>query len=418
MAVDDAGVWTSSEVTSPNDAAANPDALLNSVSCPGQGACVAVGVYEGAGGIEAMDAVEQGGSWTASRLVPPSDAAATPNVVVDSISCASLGDCVAVGYYANAAGADPPMIATESAGAWAQAVGAALPANASVGDYGVYSSVDCATAGECVAIGSYVDDNGSHEGLVGSENGGAWGASSEFPALPTNALPSGSDVEAQVVSPTSLSCLSPVVCSVVGSYQAIGQVPSIFAASTIVPSLSISTTSLPVAAGGSPYKASLTAIGGAPNYTWSVSAGALPKGLGLKAATGTISGTPTAVGTASFTVQVSDNESPAQTASTVLTIKVARPPPPGTVIKVASINSRHRRARFTFKATGQATHFHCALVHLPISRHRMSSKPSYHACSSPKTYTNLRRSKYEFYVRSSGLGGTDPTPARRTFKIT
>jgi hypothetical protein len=56
---------------------------------------------------------------------------------------------------------------------------------------------------------------------------------------------------------------------------------------------------------GVPYSATLTATGGAPGYTWAPISGNVPPGLSLSGA-GTISGTPTAAGTFSFTVQAKD----------------------------------------------------------------------------------------------------------------
>ena len=56
---------------------------------------------------------------------------------------------------------------------------------------------------------------------------------------------------------------------------------------------------------GFPYNSTLTGEGGAPPYTWSVSAG-LPPGLQLNAVAGTISGTPTQVGTATLAFTVTD----------------------------------------------------------------------------------------------------------------
>src|ERR1700759_1516391 len=53
------------------------------------------------------------------------------------------------------------------------------------------------------------------------------------------------------------------------------------------------------------YSVTLAATGGTTPYTWSISAGSLPAGLGLNASTGAITGTPTAGGiTSSFTVKV------------------------------------------------------------------------------------------------------------------
>lgn len=68
----------------------------------------------------------------------------------------------------------------------------------------------------------------------------------------------------------------------------------------------ITTKSLPDGDVGVSYSQTLTVSGGSSTYTWSLSAGSLPAGLSLAAATGVISGTPTAAGTSEFTVQVSD----------------------------------------------------------------------------------------------------------------
>ncbi len=78
--------------------------------------------------------------------------------------------------------------------------------------------------------------------------------------------------------------------------------------------LAVSTTSLTAGTVNIPYQGFLSATGGVPPYTWTITAGSLPAGLTL-ATNGLISGTPTATGTSSFTVQVTDSESPAVTAT-------------------------------------------------------------------------------------------------------
>jgi hypothetical protein len=71
--------------------------------------------------------------------------------------------------------------------------------------------------------------------------------------------------------------------------------------------LVITTTSLPAGTVGTSYTATtLAAAGGTPPYTWSVASGALPSGLSVSSA-GVISGTPTAAGTFSVTLQVNDS---------------------------------------------------------------------------------------------------------------
>lgn len=79
--------------------------------------------------------------------------------------------------------------------------------------------------------------------------------------------------------------------------------------------LSIVTTSLPHARESTAYLQPLVASGGTPDYTWSISAGALPAGFNLAASSGTISGTGSVAGSASFGITVIDSGHPAQTAS-------------------------------------------------------------------------------------------------------
>ena len=86
-------------------------------------------------------------------------------------------------------------------------------------------------------------------------------------------------------------------------------------------SLEITTTALPGGKVGTAYSQTLLSAGGTASRTWSVTTGALPAGLALNAATGVISGTPTAAGTVNFTVQVVDDGS--TIAQKALTIVVA-----------------------------------------------------------------------------------------------
>ncbi len=91
---------------------------------------------------------------------------------------------------------------------------------------------------------------------------------------------------------------------------------------TFAGGLSVSTTSLPGGRVGEVYSRPLSAAGGTEPYTWAVTAGSLPAGVNLNAATGVLSGTPTTAATSSFTVQVTDSSASPQTASRALSIAV------------------------------------------------------------------------------------------------
>jgi len=87
-----------------------------------------------------------------------------------------------------------------------------------------------------------------------------------------------------------------------------------------LPVLAVTTTTLPNGKVGTSYSASVVATGGTTPYAWSIAAGALPTGLALNTSTGAITGTPTTAGTASFTVQVTDNVGATATAPLSLII--------------------------------------------------------------------------------------------------
>ena len=107
---------------------------------------------------------------------------------------------------------------------------------------------------------------------------------------------------------------------------------------TIDVPLTVETTTLPDADQGVTYSTVLVAGGGATPYTWSLASGSvLPTGLtGPTCAdpacrTATISGSATATSPTTFTVEVTDAETPPATATQTFTLTVEPPPsmPPG-----------------------------------------------------------------------------------------
>lgn len=88
---------------------------------------------------------------------------------------------------------------------------------------------------------------------------------------------------------------------------------------------------------GIAYHEQLQAVSGTQPYSWSLSQGTLPNGLTLDTSTGEISGTPTQVENQTFTVQVIDGSTPADTANKVLSIDI-QPVPPLTVTNNQLLN--------------------------------------------------------------------------------
>jgi hypothetical protein len=190
--------------------------FIGSVSCASAGNCSAVGTYtDGSGHSQGLLLSEAAGTWHSGvQAALPSNAATsgTEGVSIYSVSCVSPGYCSAVGSYANnSAGADG-LLLTETAGTWATGVDAALPSNAGAQHLAELNAVSCASAGDCAAVGTYVDGSDSPEGLLLTERAGAWATGVEAP-LPANAVANSKVALSQV------SCASAGNCSAVGEYN-------------------------------------------------------------------------------------------------------------------------------------------------------------------------------------------------------
>ncbi|MEO7062262.1 MAG: Ig domain-containing protein, partial [Dokdonella sp.] len=83
------------------------------------------------------------------------------------------------------------------------------------------------------------------------------------------------------------------------------QIYTIVINATNCPTITVSPTTLPAANAGIPYSQIITASGGAAPYSFAVTSGSLPATLTLSS-TGTLSGTPTTLGSYTFTVTATD----------------------------------------------------------------------------------------------------------------
>ena len=110
--------------------------------------------------------------------------------------------------------------------------------------------------------------------------------------------------------PQVVATLSTILCASVFLSSCGGSAPgssSTAGAGNSATGLTVTAT-LPTATVGSAYSGALSASGGTPPYAFSTSSGALPQGVVLSSTTGTISGTPSASGSFSFSVLISDSK--------------------------------------------------------------------------------------------------------------
>jgi hypothetical protein len=183
------------------------------VSCASPGDCSAVGDYYAGGEDEQGFVVSEiDGVWRPAQEVPGvTDLAKGEDSLLKSVSCASAGNCSAGGTFTSPASGSAFLV-SETSGTWGPAVEA--PGIASLAD-GVtaaeITSVSCGAAGNCSA-GGYFVVAGTYDAFVISETDGTWGNAEVVPGLA--ALNTAHDAGI-----TSVSCASAGNCSAGGYYQ-------------------------------------------------------------------------------------------------------------------------------------------------------------------------------------------------------
>ncbi len=167
------GVWGSPSVlTLPAHADLQQGNELSGVSCPGVGACVAVGYYFVAStgfnpsAMRAIVVTESGGRWGAPTPITLSPALGDAGSLEDhlnGVACPVIGSCLAVGSFDSiSSSVAHPMAVSGSGGVWAPAVEVEPPAGAGSGPFSALTSVSCPASGSCVAVGQY-DGRGQSE---------------------------------------------------------------------------------------------------------------------------------------------------------------------------------------------------------------------------------------------------------------
>ena len=203
------GVWGAHQLAVPIATNSGRSASVNSVSCASAGNCSAGGTYQTAEGAQAFVVSQVGGVWGAPQLAVPIATNDRGNATVNSVSCASAGNCSAGGsYYTNADGLQP-FVVSQVGGVWG-APQLAVPIATNSGGNARVATVSCPSAGNCSAGGSYRDAEG-FQAFVVSQVGGVWGAPQLAVPILTN-LGRGASV-------SSVSCVSAGNCSAGGNYD-------------------------------------------------------------------------------------------------------------------------------------------------------------------------------------------------------
>jgi len=214
------GVWAKSEVIEFEDGVQQspPDLYLISVSCTTVGNCTAAGQFKNINGRrEAFTVTSTDGVW--AKAVPvefeTGVANSSPAANANAVSCGSAGNCTAVGAFMDANGDFLAFSQTSTAGAWAKAVPADFEAGAvyAAEPEAVFEAVSCASAGNCTATGGFVDVNGYSLGFTQTMTSGVWAKAipAEFETGVQNAVPQNRY--------GSVSCASAGNCTVLGSFK-------------------------------------------------------------------------------------------------------------------------------------------------------------------------------------------------------
>jgi hypothetical protein len=199
------GSWgTALEVAGNLNIGPDPSARIDTVSCASAGNCTAGGQYDNGSGVQAFVISEVNGVWTSAHEVAGSlnDGGAAS---VTTVACGSAGNCSAGGAY-DYGGYSAPFLVTEQNGVWGQATD--VPGLVIRDAY--VSSVSCASAGNCAAGGDY--DGAGNGVFVARQKNGVWGHSTTLPGVDSRNKGSS-------VGISSVSCPPTGSCVAVGQYQ-------------------------------------------------------------------------------------------------------------------------------------------------------------------------------------------------------
>ena len=164
-----ASSWTI--VSSPNTTSTQ-DNYLNSVSCISATDCVAVGYHVSANGYQTLIEENIGSGWTLVTSPNPGSYAS----VLEGVSCVSVGDCWAVGYSTSNGNATIQTLVEH----WTGTTWTVVPSPSSAKAQTILGGVTCVNAHECWAVGYDYTNT-----IIEAYNGSIWSIVSSPEAGPT-----------------------------------------------------------------------------------------------------------------------------------------------------------------------------------------------------------------------------------------
>ncbi len=276
------GQWQTSAITAPSNADGAAGNFL-SVSCSSVGNCVAVGVQPlGISEVnEPIVSVETNGSWSpiTHSILLPADASTNQSDELESVDCQPSGTCTAVGYYLNNSSVTQAMAISGTMGSWTQATELPAPPVSEVDPYGRLFGVSCVDANDCTAVGAYQNGiDGLSQMMVVSESNGVWRSTFEIP------LPQGGQrlAPAAYANAGGISCATAASCTVVSGYLTQSQATDMMATTesngSWGPAADIAS---PPVVGGNTYNALVSVSCQAPDFCTAVGYNGSEYSLGL-----------------------------------------------------------------------------------------------------------------------------------------
>jgi hypothetical protein len=109
---------------------------------------------------------EVNGRWHPAIEVPGTAALNKGGANFTSVSCTGAGNCAAGGYYTDGSRHEQAFVVTEANGRWRPAIEVPGTAALNKGGNANTTSVSCAAALSCAAVGEYIDRSGHDHAFV------------------------------------------------------------------------------------------------------------------------------------------------------------------------------------------------------------------------------------------------------------